>query len=129
MSQTLLNIEIVTHITGSMSHCSHCQLFIDRAGIGGQVHEQDMSSFPEEFIREWEQLSIWVQEIAAAFPEQLSIRITDAGSPRGLWKHLVNGVRRYPSFIIAGHDIYHGWDKEQLAGLIRRHLSPVYGAD
>jgi hypothetical protein len=121
VSQTPLDIEIVTHVTGSMNHCSHCQVFVDGAGIGGQVHAQDMSSYPEEFIRDWERLSDWVRELTATFSGRLMIHITDAGSPRGLWKNLRNGIRRYPAFIIDGHEIYQGWDKEQLASLIQRH--------
>jgi len=105
-----------------MNHCPHCQLFIDNVGVGGQVHEQDMSTFPEEFIQDWEQLSDWVQELAATFPGQLSIHITDAGSPRGLWKSLSRGIRHYPTFIVGGRETYHGWDKKQLADLIQHNV-------
>lgn len=129
MSPIPLDIEVITHVTGSMNHCSHCQVFIDNAGIGEQIHAQDVNSYPEEFIQDWERLSEWVSELAMAYPECLKIHITDAGSPRGLWKNLIRGIRHYPTFIVGGREAYHGWDKEDLAGLIQRHMVPDNALD
>lgn len=123
MSRQPLDVEVVTHVTGSMDHCSSCQVFIDGVGVGGQVHQQDMDSYPEDFIRDWQNISDWVFELADAFPGQLVIRITDAQSMQGLWKSLTKGVRKYPTFIINGEEKYHGWDHDRLNQLIQNQLA------
>lgn len=117
-----LDVEIVAHVTGSMQHCSHCQVFIDGVGVGQKVHQENIESYPPEIVAEWQHLSDWILEVAQTYPGQLIIRITDAQSPQGLWKVLTKGVRKYPTFILDGQEKYHGWDKEQLDALIRKHL-------
>lgn len=127
MTKEPLDVEIVTHVTGSMDHCSHCQVFIDGVGIGDRVHREDMQSYPEDFIRDWQRMSGWVRDLAATFPSKLVIRITDAQSLRGLWIALTKGVRRYPTFIIDGDEKYQGWDREHLKEMLERRISGVQG--
>jgi hypothetical protein len=122
-----LDVEVVAHVTGSMNHCDHCQVFIDGVGVGEKIHREDLQSYPEDFIRDWQRVSDWVLDLAAAFPGQLVIRITDAQSVQGLWKSLTKGVRKYPTFIVGGQEKYHGWDHEQLSDLIRKHLEVARG--
>ena len=45
MSKPLMEVEVVAHVLGSMDHCSHCQVFIDGAGIGDQVHQSEYGNF------------------------------------------------------------------------------------
>jgi hypothetical protein len=120
-----LEVEVVAHVTGSMDHCSHCQVFIDGVGVGQKVHQEDMQSYPPDFIQEWQQLSDWILELAEAFSGQLVIRITDAQSVQGIWKAITKGVRKYPTFIIAGQEKYHGWNKEHLNHLLQQHLQAM----
>lgn len=123
MSQNkLVEVEVVTHVTGSMDHCDSCQVFIDGVGIGGKIHNEDMQSYPEDFVRDWQRLSDWVFKLADSYPGKLVIRITDAQSVGGLWRSLTKGVRQYPTFIVDGSEKYHGWDDEQLNAIINRHL-------
>ena len=122
-----LDIEVVTHVTGSMDHCGQCQLIFNSVGVGGQVHQDDVASYPEEFVQDWERLSEWVFKLAETFPDRLIIRITDAQSVNGLWKSISKGVHKYPTFIIEGGEKYQGWDGEALNALIRRHLGGVMG--
>jgi hypothetical protein len=105
-----------------MDHCSHCQVFIDGAGVGGRVKQSDLDSYPREWMQEWQRLSDLILAIAQRHAGQLVIKITDAQSPAGLWKAIRHGVRRYPTFIVAGQK-YHGWDESQVEALIRTQLS------
>lgn len=120
-----LDVEVVAHVTGSMEHCSHCQVFIDGAGIGEKVHQDNLSSYPPDFVEDWQRLSAWIRELAATYPGQLIIRITDAQSLPGIWKAVTKGVRKYPTFIIDGKDKYHGWDQAHLNQMINQHLQVV----
>jgi len=117
-----LEVEVVTHIAGSMQHCAHCQVFIDGVGVGDKVHQENIQSYPPEFIEDWQRVSGWILDLAAAHPGQLTIRVTDAQSLRGMWKAISQGVRRYPTFIVAGQEKYHGWDPARLEELLSRHL-------
>jgi hypothetical protein len=116
-----LQVEVVAHVLGSMDHCAHCQVFIDGAGVGGQVKRADLAAYPQEFMAEWQRLSDWILALAARYPGRLQIKITDAQSPQGLWKALRHGVRKYPTFIVEGEK-YHGWDETTVDNLIRRRL-------
>jgi hypothetical protein len=117
----LLEVEVVTHVLGSMDHCKHCQVFIDGAGVGGQVHQSDLESYPPEWMDEWQRLSDIIFDLTERFAGKLVIKITDAQSPQAMWKALRHGVRKYPTFIFAGEK-YHGLDEEHLSDLITRHL-------
>jgi hypothetical protein len=127
MSRKPLDIEIIAHVVGSMKHCNHCQVFIDGVGVGDQIHRENVQSYPEDFIHDWQRLSGWVLDLAEAFPGQLVIRITDAQSLRGLWKALTQRARQYPTFIIEGRETYHGWDREHLDQRIRERLVRMAG--
>ena len=122
-----LDIEVVTHVAGSMDHCGQCQVMFNSVGIGGQIHREDVDSYPEDFVRDWERLSAWVFKLAETFPDRLVIRITDAQSVNGMWKAISRGVRKYPTFIIEGEEQYQGWDDGALSELIRKHLGQPEG--
>jgi hypothetical protein len=94
-----------------MNHCSHCQVFIDGVGVGGQVKQTDLAAYPPEFMDEWQRLSDWVLALAEHYAGQLIIKIIDAQSLQGLWKALRYGVRKYPTFIIADEK-FPGWEAE-----------------
>jgi hypothetical protein len=111
MSNKPLQLEIVTHVLGSMNHCSHCQVFIDGVGVGGQVKQIDLAAYPQEFMDEWQHLSDWVLALAERYAGQLVIKIVDAQSLQGLWQALRHGVRKYPTFIVAGEK-FPGWEAE-----------------
>lgn|SRR5574341_438575 len=123
MARQPLEIEIVTYVTGSLNHCDGCQVFIDGVGIGDRIHQEDLQSFPEDFVRDWQRVSDWIYELADGYPGQLVIRVTDAQSMQGLWKSLTKGVRKYPTFIIDHQQKYHGWDRDQLKELIDHRLA------
>jgi hypothetical protein len=118
----MLEVEVVTHVLGSMNHCQHCQVFIDGAGVGGQVHRSDLDSYPPEWREEWQRLSDWILHLAERHAGQLCIKITDAQSVGGMWRAIRHGVRRYPTFIVDGEK-YHGWDEAALEELIDRKLA------
>jgi hypothetical protein len=116
-----LQIEVVAHVLGSMDHCSHCQVFLDGAGVGGQIHQQDMASFPKEWLEEWQRLSDLIYGLTEKYAGQLVVRITDAQSPQGLWAGIRRGIRKYPTFVVAG-DKYTGLDEAAVEAMVARHL-------
>jgi hypothetical protein len=122
----LLEVEIVAHVLGSMNHCSQCQVFIDGVGVGDQVHQADLDSYPPDWMEEWQRLSDLILSLTEQFAGQLVIKITDAQSPQAIWKAIRRGVRKYPTFLV-GEDKYHGLDQAKITDLIERHLAPQPG--
>jgi hypothetical protein len=117
-----LEVEVIAHVLGSMDHCSHCQVFLDGVGLGPQIHQDDLNSYPPEWMAEWQQLSDLIFNITEKFAGKLVIKITDAQSLNAMWKAMRQGVRKYPTFLI-GQDKYHGLDETQLTQLIEKHLA------
>ena len=102
MTYKPLQVEVVAHVLGSMNHCSHCQVFIDGVGVGGQIKQADLNAYPREFMDDWQHLSDWVLALAARYPGQLVIKIIDAQSLQGLWQALRHNIHKYPAFIVEG---------------------------
>ena len=121
MADSPLKVEAVTHVLGSLSHCSHCQIFIDRAGIGEQIYSHDLHSYPPDWWEEWQQFSDLIFALTNRFAGKLVIRVTDAQTPRGLWLTLRRRIRRYPAFLI-GEEVYQGLEEAPLARMIETHL-------
>lgn len=117
-----LEVEVVAHVLGSMDHCSQCQVFIDGVGIGDQVHQADLDSYPADWMEEWQRLSDLIFNITEQYAGQLVVKVTDAQSPQAIWKAFRRGVRKYPTFIV-GKDKYYGLDQEKVANLIDLHLA------
>lgn len=122
MVENRLEIEAITHVLGSMNHCTHCQVFIDGVGVGDQIHQADLMSYPPDWQDEWQRFSSLIFDLTERFAGKLVIKITDARSPIALWKSLRHGVRKYPTFIV-GNEKYHGLDLEKLSTLIERHIA------
>jgi hypothetical protein len=116
-----LEVEVVAHVLGSMNHCSHCQVFIDGAGVGDKVHQADLDSYPKDWMEDWQRLSDLILNITERYAGRLVIKITDAQSPQAMWKALRHGVRKYPTFLI-GKNKYHGFDETEVTKLIDQHL-------
>ena len=116
-----LEVEVITHVLGSMNHCQHCQVFIDGVGVGNEIHNSDLDSFPQDWQEEWQKLSNLILDIAERYEGKLVIKITDAQTPQALWKAVRYGIRKYPTFIIADQK-YHGFNEEKIARLIEKNL-------
>lgn len=121
MTVQVLQIEVIAHVLGSMDHCAHCQVFIDGVGVGEQIHRSDLAAYPEDWMQEWQRPSDLILKLAARYAGRLQIKITDAQSPQALWMALRHGVRKYPTFLVAGEK-YHGYEQHKLEEIIDRHF-------
>lgn len=116
-----LEVEVIAHVLGSMDHCQHCQVFIDGVGVGGQIHQSDLESYPPDWMDEWQRLSNLILDLAERYTGKLVIKITDAQTPQALWKAIRFRIHKYPTFIIAGEK-YQGLNEEKVAQLIEKNL-------
>lgn len=100
-----LDITVVTRALESMDHCSHCQVFIDQAGLGSEVHRADLMAYPSDVQAEYRQVSDIVIHLLTRFAPHVRVRVVNALSPDGLWLALRRGIRRYPTWLIGPHKI------------------------
>jgi hypothetical protein len=122
MNENLLEVDVYAHVLGSMDHCNHCQVFLDGVGVGGQIHQEDLESWPKDWMEDWRKLSDLIYQITEHNAGKLVVRITDAQSPQGMWAAIRKRVRKYPTFIVGG-ERYTGLDPEAVSSLVSRHLA------
>ena len=123
-----VEIEVIAPILGSFDHCPHCQVFIDSAGVGGQVHRSDLASYPDEFRADFQALSDLLFALAERYGSAIVIRLVDPGSLRGMWTGIRRRVRRYPTFIVDGVERVEGLAVPAIEEAIRTRLGSPAGA-
>jgi len=117
-----ISLEIVTRVVTTFGQCRHCELFFDEAGLNKKVHQKEANDYPPDLKEEFARLSDWLRELTRLYKHRLLIRLIDAQSLLGIYKSLRHRIRKYPTFIVEGKETYAGWDKNQLEGLLDKHI-------
>jgi len=115
-------VEIVTRVLTTFDHCLHCEFLYDQAGLNELHHQREISEYPQDVQEEYLRLSDWIRELGRRYKDRLVIKVIDVQSVLGVYKSIRYRIRRYPTFIVAGDEVYTGWDKDALAALLERHL-------
>jgi len=98
--------------------CTTCELMMAQANLGQAPQERGLDEYPPEWKEEFQRLSITIFTLADRFQDQVQIRIWDPHSLQGMLKSIRYGVRRYPTFIVNGHNKLTGWD----SGLLEQQI-------
>ena len=117
-----ISLEIVTRVLTTFDHCRHCEIFFDEAGLDKKFHQKEVNEYPPDLKEEFAKLSDWIRELTRLYKHRLLIRLIDAQSFLGIYKSLLHRIRKYPTFIVEGKETYTGWDKNQLEGLLDKHI-------
>ena len=117
-----ISLEIVTRVLTTFDHCRHCEIFFDEAGLDKKFHQKEVNEYPPDLKEEFVKLSDWIRELTRLYKHRLLIRLIDAQSLLGIYKSLRHRIRKYPTFIVEGKETYAGWDKNQLEGLLDKHI-------
>jgi histone acetyltransferase (RNA polymerase elongator complex component) len=115
-------LEIVTQVLTSYHHCRHCEVFFDQAGLDKKFHQQEVNDYPADLKEEYVKLSEWTKELTRLYRHRLCIKLIDVQSLVGIYKSFRYWIRRYPTFIIEGKEVYTGWDKNQLEVLLDKYI-------
>jgi len=115
-------LEIVTRVLTSYDHCRHCEVFFDQAGLDKKFHDKEVNEYPPDLKEEYAKLCEWMKELTRLYKHRLLIKLIDVQSFTGIYKSLRHGIRRYPTFIVEGKEVYTGWDKNQLEGLLDKYI-------
>jgi hypothetical protein len=117
-----ISIEVVGNLLTTYSHCSRCEVIFRESGLGKEANRGDIQDYPAELKEEILKLSDRLGELKQLYKHRIDIRLTDAQSPRGIYKSLIHRLRQYPAYIIAGKDVYIGWDRERIEELVDKYL-------
>jgi hypothetical protein len=117
-----VSIEVVSNFLTTLSHCSRCEVVFRESGLGQEANKGDIDEYPAELKEESLRLSDRLGELKQLYKHRIDIRLTDAQSPRGIYKSLIHRLRQYPAFIIGEKDVYIGWDRERIEDLIDKYL-------
>ena len=115
-------LEIVTRVLTTFDHCRHCEFLLDKAGLDGMHHQREINEYPPELKEEYLRLSNWIRELSRRYQDRLLIKVIDVQSVLGIYKSIRHRIRKYPTFIVAGNELYTGWDEDALAALLEKHL-------
>ena len=122
MYMKAVSIEIVSNFLTTYSHCTRCEIVFRESGLGKEANKGDIEEYPAELKEEILKLSDRLGELKQLYKHRINIRLTDAQSPRGIYKSLIHRLRRYPAFIIERKDVYIGWDRERIEALVDKYL-------
>ena len=97
-----------------------------RANLDKAPAERGLDEYPPEWQAEFHRLSDLILDLASRYGDRVLIRVWDPRSLQGMWKSIRHGVRRYPTFVVAGHKIS-GWDTVSLEQVLATALGPEQG--
>ncbi len=118
-----VSVQVIAPVLTNFFHCMHCERVFDQAGIGRQVHQEELEQYPEDAKQEAARLANWLFDLAHRYDDQIHIRVIDPQSPEGLFKSLRYWVRKYPTFIVDGHEKVTGWDQATLDTILQARLA------
>jgi hypothetical protein len=99
-------------------------MLMARADLNQAPAERGLEDYPPDWLEDFHRLSDWVLDLSARYGDRVLIRIWDPRSMQGVWKSIRYGIRRYPTFIVAGRKVS-GWDTRQLEQTLAQALGPV----
>jgi hypothetical protein len=105
-----VQIEIITPLPEGWGLCMTCEMLIAHANLDKGPYERGLEEYPPEWQEEFHRFSDLIMDLSARYGNSILIRIFDPRSLQGLWKSIRHGVRRYPTFIVAGGQKISGWD-------------------
>lgn len=123
-------VEVVAYAPTGFYHCTHCEIIFKEQGIGDKIHaEQLQSAMPDEIMRDYAQVSRWVNRLVDRFGDKVAVKVIDAASIEGVWKAVRHGLRHYPVVVIAGTAKVDLADEQAADAAVARHVAMLTMAD
>lgn len=118
-----VSVQVIAPVLTNFFHCMHCEQLFDQAGVGRQVHQEEVDQYPEDVKQEAARLANWLLDLTFRYGDQIHIRVIDSQSPEGLLKSMRYWVRKYPAFIVGGREKVTGWDQAALDAVLQARLA------
>jgi len=121
-----VQVEVIAPLPEGWGICLSCEMLMARANLDKAPAERGLDEYPPEWQAEFHRLSDLILDLASRYGGRVLIRVWDPRSLQGMWKSIRHGVRRYPTFVVAGHKIS-GWDTASLEQTLATALGPEQG--
>ena len=119
-------IEVIAPLPEGWGICLSCEMLMARANLDKAPAERGLAEYPPEWQEDFHRLSDLVLDLAARHGNSILIRIWDPRSLQGMIRSIRYGVRRYPTFVVAGHKMS-GWDTTGLERTLAKALRSSQG--
>ena len=121
MGRRMVQVEILAYAPTEFYHCQHCEVVWDHLGFGQRVRaEQRENALPADLQAEYAAISNWVTQAFDRYGERLQVKVVDAASIEGVFKAIRHRARRFPVFVIDGHERIDGFNPERLDAVLER---------
>lgn len=119
-------VEILAYAPTEFFHCGHCEFVWNQVGVGGRVHAEQRRSglLPPDLQAQYDAISDWVLDALDRYGGRLAVKVVDAASVEGVLKALRHRVRRFPAFVLDGHQRIAGFDRGRLEAALAARLGP-----
>ena len=114
-----IQVDVITLVPEGWGICTTCEMLMARAELDKAPRERALDEFPPEWQDDLRHLSALILDLAARYGDSVVIRIWDPRSLQGMWKSVRYGVRRYPTFVVAGHEKVTGQDVARLEQVLQ----------
>jgi hypothetical protein len=118
-----VSVQVIAPVLTNFFHCMHCEQLFDQAGIGRQMHQEELEQYPADVKEEAARLANWLFGLAHRYGDQIHIRVIDPQSLEGFFLSLRYWARHYPTFIVNGQKASVGWDRDGLEQVLQAHLA------
>ncbi len=119
-------IEVIAPLPEGWGICLSCEMMMARANLDKAPAERRLDEYPPEWQEDFHRLSDLILDLAARYGNSILIRIWDPHSLQGMIRSIRYSVRRYPTFIVAGHKTS-GWDTASLEQTLTKALGSSQG--
>ncbi|KPK88338.1 MAG: hypothetical protein AMJ88_19195 [Anaerolineae bacterium SM23_ 63] len=75
-----ISLQVIAPVMTNFYHCIHCEQIFNQAGMGQQVHQEEIDQYPEDVRQDFTRLADWLFEIAHQYGDQIRIQVIDPQS-------------------------------------------------
>ena len=118
-----VQVDVFSPIPEGWGICLTCEAMMARANIGKVPYERGLEEYPPDWQEDFHRLSDLVFVLATRYSDRILIRIWDPHSLPGMFKSIRFGVRKYPTFVINGHEKVTGLDAARLEQVLRFYIA------
>ena len=106
-----VQMDVIALLPEGWGICLSCEMLMARANLDQAPTQRGLDEYPQDWQEDFRRLAALVFDLAARYGDSLQIRLWDPRSLQGLLKSLRYGVRRYPTFVVAGRAKVVGWNQ------------------
>ena len=117
-----VQVDVIALVPEGWGLCHSCEVLLAQARLDRSPAERGLDDLPPEWLADFQRLSALIFDLANRYRDRILIRVYDPRSLRGLAKAMRHGVRRYPTFVVGGHNKVVGWELEALERAVQADL-------